>query len=165
MVTHDNDLAMRATRTIIVSDGNVLNEFIKSALPHLDIEQLLDTSARFDKQQYAPGDVILYKGDVGEYFHIITEGQVEVLLDTAGGRQIPVAHLGSGQYFGEMSLMEGGTNFATVRSGSEPVEVLRLGKEGYNHLLAESDSTRETIEAVIRERQVQNKLLLKQNQK
>jgi putative ABC transport system ATP-binding protein len=159
MVTHDIDLATRSTRTIIVSDGKVMNEYIKTALPYLDLDQLLDTSAKFEAQTYNPGDLILRKGERSHYFYIITAGEVEVLLDAGSGHQIPVARLHSGQYFGEMQLIQGGGATANVRAGSAGVEVLRLDETGFYYLLEESAITQHTIERVVRERNMQNWLV------
>ncbi len=160
MVTHDNDQAIRASRTVIVSDGKVMNEFIKSALPGLDLEQLLSTSSKFEQVNYAPGELILQKGTSGTHFYIVTKGKVEVLLDTTYGHQIPVAELEGGQFFGEMELIQGGMNFANVRASGDGVEVMRLDKSGFEKMLQESEVTRQAIEEVVNERNAQNRLAL-----
>src|SRR6266542_5622179 len=40
MVTHDSDLARRATRTVLVADGRVVNQYVTAALSMLDLDQL-----------------------------------------------------------------------------------------------------------------------------
>jgi putative ABC transport system ATP-binding protein len=41
MVTHDQDLAKRVTRTVIIADGEVIDEYLAKALPTLSEAQLI----------------------------------------------------------------------------------------------------------------------------
>lgn len=62
-------------------------------------------------RKYAPGEVVVRRGDPGRNLYILASGRVEILGD--GGIQI--AHLQSGEVFGEMSLLSGEPVGATVR--------------------------------------------------
>jgi CRP-like cAMP-binding protein len=67
-----------------------------------------------------------------------------------------VARMGRGQYFGEIELMRGGTNIATIRAAPESgVQVVALDREEFSALIAQSEPTRaalaETAEARIAE--------------
>jgi CRP/FNR family cyclic AMP-dependent transcriptional regulator len=70
--------------------------------------------------EFAPGKAVVEEGATGLGFHLILEGEAAV---TVGGRKR--ATLRSGQYFGEMSLLDGGPRSATVRAQT-PVRTLGL---------------------------------------
>jgi len=154
IVTHDNDLAARASRTIVVADGEVVNEYVRQALAPLDLDQLTLASSRLRRQTYPPGAVIVRQGDEAVDFYIVTGGEVDVVLEHPGGQEIPVNRLGRGQYFGEIALLRGGSRVATVRAatqGSE-VEVMALDRETFVQLIGESELAREELDRVIAER-------------
>lgn len=60
---------------------------------------------------FKAGETILREGDEGDTAYVIVSGEVEVLIG-AGGRR--VGKLGTGEVFGEMSLIEPGPRAATV---------------------------------------------------
>jgi CRP/FNR family transcriptional regulator/CRP/FNR family cyclic AMP-dependent transcriptional regulator len=59
------------------------------------------------------GQQILEEGDIGEEMFIISKGSVEVSKNVDGKRVI-LMKLGRGEFFGEMSLLEGLTRSADV---------------------------------------------------
>lgn len=156
MVTHDNDLARRVNRAVIVADGAVVNQYVAAALATLNVDQLSVVASRLARHAYPPGAVIVRQGDLADTFYIITQGRVEVLLQHPGGQEIPVGSLGVGQYFGEIALLRGGTRTATVRAApDQSVEVMALDAQTFHALLGESDPTRDAIDRVVRQRLVQ----------
>jgi len=54
---------------------------------------------------YGDGEVIVHRGRAGEAFFVVLSGAVEVLLEASDGRRLPLARLGEGATFGEMSLL------------------------------------------------------------
>jgi CRP/FNR family cyclic AMP-dependent transcriptional regulator len=80
------------------------------------------------------GHDIVEEGATGVGFHLIMEGEAYVLI---GGRKR--ATLRSGDYFGEMSLLDGGPRSATVRA-STPVRTLALTSWAFLPLLEKTPS-------------------------
>ncbi len=78
---------------------------------------------------FPEGRAIIEEGASAVGFHLILEGQAEVLL---GDR--PRTTLGPGDYFGEMSLIDGAPRSATVRTTS-PVRTLSLTSWSFMPLL------------------------------
>jgi len=153
MVTHDRDLAERVTRTLIISDGEIIEEYLAEMFPALTKEQLIWATRNLELEQYAPGEVIIQQGVPHEDFYLITRGQVEVRLRTANGQEFLIDRLGSGQYFGEIALLRGVASTATVRAAAEaPVRVAALDRETFVTLIAESELTGEALDQVMRAR-------------
>jgi ABC-type lipoprotein export system ATPase subunit len=129
MVTHDRDLAKRATRTVMLSDGEIIEEYLVQTFPALSERQLIEATRQLERETYPPGSIILQEGMAPDGFYIVTRGQVEVLVEGADGERLIVARMGRGQYFGEIELLRGGANIATVRADPESgVEVVALDR-------------------------------------
>jgi energy-coupling factor transporter ATP-binding protein EcfA2 len=149
IVTHDNDLAARATRTVVVVDGLVVNEYVRRALAKLDLDQLGVAVAHLRRETYQPGSVIVREGDAARDFYIITAGEVEILLRHPGSAEVVVNRLGSGEYFGEIALLHGGTRRNTVRTAAHgPAEVMALDRETFEELVRESEPARRELRRV-----------------
>jgi ABC-type lipoprotein export system ATPase subunit len=140
IVTHDNDMAARATRTVVVADGTVVNEYVRTALATFDLDQLGVASAHLRRETYAPGSVIVRQGEVADALYIITAGEVEVYLRHPDGADVMVNRHRVGEYFGEIALLHGGTRRATVRAAAEAeTEVMALDRETFEQLMRESE--------------------------
>jgi ABC-type lipoprotein export system ATPase subunit len=153
IVTHDNDLAARATRTVVLADGETINEYVREALAPLDLDELALASSRLRREMYPPGAVIVRQGDEPEDFYIVTAGEVEVVLEHPGGQEILVNSLRRGQYFGEIALLRGGTRVATVRASTAgEVEVMALDRESFAQAIGDSEVARRDFDRVIADR-------------
>ncbi|MDQ2830009.1 MAG: cyclic nucleotide-binding domain-containing protein [Chloroflexota bacterium] len=101
------------------------------------------------RQQYAPGQVIVRQGDTGVGLYIIASGAVEVRRDRAeaGGEPVVLNTLGPGQFFGEMALLDDYPRSATV-AAREQTECLTLTAW---HFKAELDTHPEIAAAMLPE--------------
>jgi putative ABC transport system ATP-binding protein len=157
MVTHDQDMARRVTRTVILSDGEVIEDRLAQVFPALTPAQLIRATHDLAPERYAPGAIILREGEAPDALHIITRGQVDVLVPGPDGVEVVAARMTQGQYFGEIELMSGGRNIATIRAGLESgVELAALDSEAFRNVLAESGPTREEIARLVRDRLAEN---------
>jgi len=149
MVTHDSSQAQRATRTMLLVDGEIMNEYVARALPSLTPEQLVKATRSLQPMRFEAGATILQEGMPNDKFYIITQGQAEVTLRRPEGTDVVVARLGEGQYFGEIEVLQGRKNAATVRAAEHsPVELVALEREAINAILGESGPTRAALEKV-----------------
>jgi ABC-type lipoprotein export system ATPase subunit len=153
MVTHDNDLARRASRAIIVVDGQVTNQYVTTALPNLSVDQMTWVARQLERQTFEGGATIVNQGDMADRFFIITRGEVEIVLPHPDGQEIVVDRLQRGQYFGEVGLLSGGTRTATARAAPETeVEVASLSRDDFSRLMQDSNETRDVMEQITQER-------------
>ncbi len=146
IVTHDSSLARRAHRTALITDGEIVNEYVAKALPTLTHEQLLAATHKVMPRQYEPGAMILTEGKDNDKFYIVSKGIVEVVLPRPNQSDVVILQLGPGKYFGEIAFFHGEKSRASVRAAeSNPVEVLTMDYETLNALLNESEPTREAL--------------------
>jgi ABC-type lipoprotein export system ATPase subunit len=146
IVTHDSALARRANRTALITDGEIVNEYLVKAFPTFTADQLLEATRRVQPQQYEPGAKILTEGSNSDAFYVVSRGIVEVVLPRANQSDVIAVQLGTGKYFGEMEFFHGGRNKASVRAYENgPVEVLALDYKTLSELLKTSEPTREAL--------------------
>ena len=149
MVTHDNDLAARATRTVVVADGSVVNEYVRQALAKLDLDRLGLAASRAQRVEVQPGAVIVREGDAADAFYIVTGGSVEVLLRHPSGQEIVVNRLSRGDHFGEIALLRGGTRTATVRAAPDgTAELMVLDRDAFDELIRESQPAADELRRI-----------------
>lgn len=157
MVTHDPSLTRRTTRTVVISDGELIDEVLIKALPLLNHQQLRMVMERVEKQHFAPGQPIIQKGSPVDTFFIIAEGQVDVVLQGKRHEDVTLARLGSGDFFGEVELQRGGKAIASVRAAEQPVHLLALARSDFHWLMDISPMTAEAIGRIVQQRLQENR--------
>lgn len=95
---------------------------------HASDQQLGRVAAIADEVHVAPGATIIREGERGQDFFIIESGSAKV---THAGSEL--AELGPGDFFGEMSLLDGGDRNATVAASSDS-ELLVVRKPAFDSL-------------------------------
>jgi ABC-type lipoprotein export system ATPase subunit len=158
LVTHDPSITKRTYRTLIISDGEIINETIAQALPLLSHAQMLKVSHLVKPTQVPPGGIIIHKGQNIDNFYIIVRGQVEVVLENPKRPEITLGQLGPGEFFGEIELIHGGDSLASVRAGpDEPVELIALPHKDFAEMVVGSPMTQEAISRIVQARLTQNR--------
>jgi energy-coupling factor transporter ATP-binding protein EcfA2 len=157
MVTHDDTLARRTNRTLLLVDGEVINDAVAATLPWLTHQQMLSTTRAAHKIRLKAGEAVLRQGQVNDRFYLITKGLVEVVLEEPVGRTAVLAELGPGQHFGEIELLRNVDVLATIRaSASGPVELLTLDREIFTQLTDQVQAMRDHMMSVAQQRLTQN---------
>jgi small-conductance mechanosensitive channel/CRP-like cAMP-binding protein len=104
-------------------------------------------------RRYAPGEVIIRKGDAGHELFIIEHGKVAVVVPGKdAGELIEVARLGSGKFFGEMSLMTGENRTATCKAVGD-VALLVVDKRAFGEVLQAAPEVAEKVSEILAARQ------------
>jgi ABC-type lipoprotein export system ATPase subunit len=153
MVTHDGEQARRVKRTIVIADGEIIEEYLSRTFPSLTQPQLVWVTSKLKQEKYPPGSVIIQKGEAADRFFIVTKGYVEVHLHVPGGQELVVSRVESGQYFGEIALLHGGPRMVTIRAAPDTdVEVAVLSKSDFNQLVGESKTIKKQLDGVAQER-------------
>ena len=118
-----------------------------AGLGQADLDLLVRASTR---RTFAPGQVIMAKGETGSTMNVILSGLTAV---TVGDRE--VARLGAGQIVGEMALLTGEPRQADVRA-VEPTECLVVDREGFRLVLSRHPAVVERVRAIFEARAAAN---------
>jgi putative ABC transport system ATP-binding protein len=157
MVTHDRDLAEKVSRTVVISDGEIIEQYLAQTFPALNEQQLARVTRQIERRKVPPGAVLIEEGCPPDAFYIVTKGEVEVHLRARDGQEFVVARNGPGYYVGEVELLRGGNAIATVRASAEHgAEVAILSPEEFCELMGDSEETRALVERVAQQRLAEN---------
>jgi len=157
IVTHDPSITQRTDQTIILSDGEIIDQTVARALPFLSHPQMLAATKKANKQKVAPHATILKQGETVEHFFMIESGEVEIVTTNEQGKEVKLARLGHGQFFGEVELTQGGHSIAHVQGADHGAELALLPKEIFYELIDGSPLTRHAIHETASTRLTENK--------
>jgi ABC-type lipoprotein export system ATPase subunit len=157
IVTHDSGLARRTHRTALITDGEIVNEYVAKALSTLTSDQLLEATRKVKSQHFEPGAMILKEGTDSDTFYIVAKGTVEVVLPRPNQSDVIAVQLGPGKYFGEIEFFHERNNQASIRaSEAGSVEVLAIGYDQLDELLSQSEVTRAALQQLAHRREREN---------
>jgi len=111
-------------------------EFLKeiALFASMDGEERTALAAIMGEKRFREGHVAYEAGDPGGTMHIVLEGEVEISLKDDDGEKIVLDVLGPNDFFGELSLLDGGVRSATV-TALRPTSALVLKREDLLPLL------------------------------
>jgi HEAT repeat protein len=114
-------------------------------------EILVDIASILIEEQVKAGDTVVNKGETGTCMYIIYEGKVRVF-----DGDHTFAHLGSRDFFGELSLLDAEPRSASV-AAIEDTFLLRLDQHTFFEILADRiEVTREILKILCRRLRSQN---------
>jgi len=105
--------------------------------------QLLDDSerqqlaAQLDVVKLSAGQMVFQYGDPGDSLYVIRSGEVEVFFKDDTGERILLETSRAGDFFGELSLLDGGARSASVVV-TQDLEALCLDRAGLEEFLKRS---------------------------
>ncbi len=85
------------------------------------------------RRRYPAKSTLIYAGDTGDTLYYIISGSVSVLIEDDDGREMIVAYLNPGDFFGEMGLFEQEDRSAWIRARTE-CDVAEISYESFNEL-------------------------------
>jgi CRP/FNR family cyclic AMP-dependent transcriptional regulator len=80
----------------------------------LDEGQIVEIQRYFMPQTYKKDNMILIEEEVGSSMFIITAGRIKISRLSDDGREVILSILSEGDFFGEMSILDGQTRSATA---------------------------------------------------
>jgi CRP/FNR family cyclic AMP-dependent transcriptional regulator len=111
-----------------------------------DDSQLQAIAGLADEVQVQPGMALATQGGKGDDLMIILDGSAEVTRD---GKHL--ANLGAGDFFGEISLLDGGPRTATV-TASSPMRTLVIRHDDFKSIQQNAPGLSELLVAEVASR-------------
>jgi len=105
----------------------------------LSAEQLAALTTLLKEQRVAAQQPVFWIGEEGSDFYLVQVGRAGVCYPDEAGHEITLAMLGPGDFFGEISLLDGGPRTATIRAQNDLV-LLTLTRNDFLKFLAEYPS-------------------------
>jgi CRP/FNR family transcriptional regulator, cyclic AMP receptor protein len=102
---------------------------------NLEPAQLQSLSRAATARRFHSGEAIFRESDPADQFFVIVHGSVKVFVDSPDGREVVLTHLQTGEFFGEMALLEGETRSASVTAVTDS-EVVALSRDDFLGALA-----------------------------
>jgi uncharacterized membrane protein len=101
----------------------------------LDGDERSALASRVDTVRHPAGKALFSYGDPGDSLYIVRVGEVEIFNKNDTGERIVLETARAGDFFGEISLLDGGprTASAVVTKDLDAVVVDRAGLEGFLH--------------------------------
>ena len=111
---------------------------------HADEPALRSVAAGLRLRRVRRKEVIFHQGDPGDSLHIVGTGAVKILLPSAEGEEAIIATLRPGDFFGELSLLDGASRSATA-AALEASETLVLPRTAFLQLLERDPGLRDAL--------------------
>ncbi len=81
----------------------------------LDDHERALLAERVDIKELVAGEMLFQYGDPGDYMVIVKRGKVELFVKTKTGESVFLETVGSGEFFGEISLLDAGPRTAAAK--------------------------------------------------
>ncbi|HMK73469.1 MAG TPA: DUF1003 domain-containing protein [Myxococcaceae bacterium] len=78
----------------------------------LDADERAVLAAQASERAWPAGTRIFHRGDPGDSFYVVSQGKVELSIDSTTGERRLLGAAGPGEFFGELSLLDGGARSA-----------------------------------------------------
>jgi putative ABC transport system ATP-binding protein len=152
MVTHDSSLARRSDRMLLLSDGELINNWIASAFPELPHPRLLWLTHSMQPKSFDHQQPIPLPDNLQTAMYLFTSGPVEfVTRNGFFGKQ--EVRLDRGDYLALPDLQTFTDDVLGLRSATgEPVEALVLDRDSFQVWMAEDQTGQASLTAAARQR-------------
>ena len=103
----------------------------------LSVERLVPVARVSIFRKVARGSAVLRAGDHTDFVYLILSGTLKVLVSDEEGREVILSNLGTGEFFGEMGVLDDNPRSATVLAVT-PCELVVIAKSDFKRCLAEN---------------------------
>src|SRR5207237_10737867 len=111
-LAHRRGPVPRSHGVIMSEASDILAEVPLFAL--LDDQERAVLAERVDVARFESTKTIFRRGDPGDALFVVKTGEVEISVQTDSGETLVLEHAKPGDFFGEVSLLDGGARTATA---------------------------------------------------
>jgi putative ABC transport system ATP-binding protein len=153
MVTHDIGLARRTTRTLLISDGEIINPWVAGALHHVNHSQMLWLTHHLKPKMLLPGETLKLDLTADDWLLLVTGGRLDMMAAAHNGDRPAIAHLNSGSFLSSHDLKTDTWAGSSIKASlEEPLEVLVVEGPEFQHWLKETPSAQAGLQQAAQER-------------
>jgi uncharacterized membrane protein len=138
-----------APRGSLPTDVDILAEV--PLFHHLSEKDRAGLAARIDVERVRAGTQMFAHGDPGGSLYVVRSGVVELYFKNDTGERITLETVGPGQFFGEISLLDGGAR-TTAAEVKEDLEALVIDRGDLEELIGVSPAAAMSLLAAAGER-------------
>jgi cAMP-dependent protein kinase regulator len=109
------------------------------------------SESQFGAEYFPAGSVIIRQGDIPDKFYLITKGRVEVVRREAGGEETVINVMETGDFFGEIGLLQQSLRVATIRAVTD-VQLMAMDRQTFRRWLDSSHVIWDEVNAVMARR-------------
>jgi len=117
----------------------------------LNPEELNDLLAKLEVEKHPPHTVIFWMDELGDRLYVVEKGQVRISQTNKEGKELSLATLSEGDFFGELSLLDGGPHTATARTITD-TSLLTIERASFYSFLDRHPQFSRTLLAVLTDR-------------
>ncbi len=116
-----------------VDSDDKIELFREQGLSGAELETLADLS---NVKRYPSGTYLFHEGDDGKEMYVVLEGRVMITKFIPGGGEEALAILDRGDFFGEMSLIDGAPRSADAKAFEGPAMVVTFDEQTLSEITA-----------------------------
>ncbi len=121
----------------------------------LDRDVFIEVMDKMKLKRYKPGALLIREGDDAHAFYIVADGNVRVKKELVDGKEIQLAILGKGDFFGEMAIIGNAKRTASVEAVTD-LEVFELSTLIFDNIIAKYASVRQILYKFYKNRLLHN---------
>lgn len=106
-------------------------------LSRLDDTELTRLSALLQPKHFDANAAIIWIGEQGDELYLISRGRVSVTCPDETGKEVLLATLADGDFFGDVALLDAGPRTASIRS-LEPTDTFVLKRDDFHTFLRQN---------------------------
>lgn len=119
--------------TVEVGADDKIELLREQGLSGTELETLADLS---NVKRYPGGTYLFHEGDAGQEMYVVLEGRVMISKFIPGGGEEALAILDRGDFFGEMSLIDGEPRSADAKAFEGPATVVTFDEQTLTEIMA-----------------------------
>lgn len=113
-----------------------------------DDEERALLAGQLEEVSFSPGGFVFRRGDPGDSIYIVAEGEVEIFLDDSLGERIVFETVKAGDFFGELSLLDGEPRSASAQA-LEATKALKVDRNDLALLFSRHPNAAMDVMAII----------------
>lgn len=135
----DNDTAPTGKARREVKEESRIELVRKIALfASLTSQELHEIRDKIVIKNFEKGEIILHEENTNEFMYMILDGEAKVVQTADSGKEIIITMHQTGDFFGELSLIDGKTAPAAVRATRDSTTAIISKKDFYDLLLSQN---------------------------